>query len=125
MLRMNDAPTWVERTCRIAKSWRIGAESVREHFQRAAPDLSDEPSFLAAVRGHLRSQPELVHAWQSYVDDKRGTPSPYLDLRSAEVGWMNTRGKREDISRHDDEFDAAAQFIWREANWVLTRQRVT
>lgn len=94
-------------------------------FNGLLPILSDEPSFLAAVRGHLRSQPELVHAWQSYVDDKRGTPSPYLDLRSAEVGWMNTRGKREDISRHDDEFDAAAQFIWREAGWVLTRQRVT
>ncbi len=93
---------WVDATCTIAESWRTSGLSIREHFQRAAPDLGDEADFVAVVSRHLRSQPELTQAWQGYVDDKRGTPSPYLDLLSTEVGWMNTEGQREDVSRYDD-----------------------
>ncbi len=120
----DDGPLWVEAICRIAKSWRSGGLSVREHFQRAAPDMGDKTHFVAVVRRYLRSQPELAHAWQDYVNDKRGTPSPYIDLRTNEVGWMNTQGQREDVSRYQDAIDATAQFIWREANWVLLRQQV-
>lgn len=124
MRTMNDAATSVVHTCRLTEVWRTGGLSIKEHFAQAAPDLNDRANFLASVRDYLSERPELVHTWQGYVDDKRGTPSPYLDLRSTEVGWMNTRGRREDVSQYDDALEAVAQFIWREANWVLLRQRV-
>jgi hypothetical protein len=73
----------------------------------------------------LLERTDLVSAWQSYSEDKRWSPSPYLaDL---EVGFFRTYGRRceaLDITIHADRAESVADFISREANWVLTRRRV-
>lgn len=114
---MGDEPGWVDQLCGIAAEWREGTLSIRERFERAAPDL-DDPAILDYLRRRLGRDSDLVDAWQSYSDDKRSSPSPYLD--GLEVGFYDAG--RGDVSRHDHPVDACADFIHREARWVLARQ---
>ena len=117
-------PDWLEPLCQIASEYRAGDASIRELFQRAAPDVED-PRFVEMVAARLRSEPGLVTLWQQYSHDKRGTPSPYLE--GMEVGFVEvadgqvqTRG----IARFDAAVEACSVFIWREAVWVLQRREV-
>ena len=104
----------------IARRWREPGSTVRGLFSEADPDLSDQSSFVRLVRAHLERDPELVRAWQSYSWDKRGSPSPYLD--EGQVGFFD--GERRDVAEYDDPAAACADFLFREATWVLRRERV-
>jgi hypothetical protein len=71
-----------------------------------------------AVEQRLRRDAGLVEAWQGYSWDKRTSPSPYLD--GVEVGFYD--GGRRDVATHRDEASACADFLFREASWVLNRR---
>ncbi len=117
-------PSWLEPLCQIALLYRAGELSVRELFQRAAPNLA-EPEFVELVAQGLEEAPELVAAWQQYSHDKRGTPSPYLE--GTEVGFVEVldgRVQTRNIRRFDSTLDACSEFILREALWVLERREV-
>lgn len=116
-------PGWLERLCRIAVDSKASSASIRELFTRAAPNLED-PQFVERIRGRLAEEPGLIEAWQQYSYAKRGTPSPYLD--GLEVGFAEmVDGKLEtrDVRRRSSRTEACADFIRREALWVLQRQQ--
>jgi hypothetical protein len=73
------------------------------------------------VREVLEREPQLVDAWHNYSYDKRSTPSLYLD--GTEVGFYDTEPGRSDVNTYDDALAACAEFICREAAWVLHRTR--
>jgi hypothetical protein len=52
-------PSWVERTARICEVWSGGERSIREHFEAANPDLSNQRSFIEVVSSYLREHPDL------------------------------------------------------------------
>ncbi len=93
-------------------------------FQAAAPPLDDEDPFRAVVLEELRRRPELIEQWVHYSLDKRSVPSPYIvdgDGREAtiwEVGIYDIGGAY-DVVRYTDGSAACADFLYREATWVL------
>jgi hypothetical protein len=115
-----EEPHWVESLCSIASRWKQPGTTILGLFREAAPDLSEPPSFDRLVKARLGHATMLVDAWQNYSWDKRTTPSPYLD--GLEVGFYDAG--RHDVVEHRDRVDACADFIHREANWVLRRERV-
>lgn len=113
------APDWVEPLCRIAFDFTSSSLSIRDLFTQAAPDLND-PKFVEQVLTRLQEQPDLVQAWQQYSYDKRGTPSPFLD--GSKVGFAEVLEERllvRDVHTHKSAAEACAEFICREALWVL------
>jgi hypothetical protein len=119
---------WVEQLCAIASIWKRVDASIMQLFEAAAPDLSERSEFLAAVTEWLRKHPGLVEQWYGYSLDKRGSPSPYLEADRTgvplEVGFYDTTLGRLDVTHHVDTTEACADFIYREASWVLRRERV-
>ena len=118
---IGDAPGWVEPLCRIAQQWRTSGLSIREHFEAVQPNLGDGTRAVGMIRQQLSQAPDLIEAWQQYSWDKRTTPGHYLD--GLEVGFFTTDGLREDVQLHDEPADACADFVYREAVWVLDRHR--
>lgn len=115
--------SWVEHTSRICEVWRDGEQSIRDHFQAAGPDLSDQQAFTDAIAFYLNAHHGLCDRWQHYVDDKRWTPSPLLDLRGPTTAWMTTKGQRFCHRAFDSAVAACSHFLWMEANWVLRQAR--
>lgn len=113
----DDSPVWIAPLCRIPQEWKLGdgAVRLREHFERASPDLSNVDRAKALIRHHLADEPALAEAWQTYSYDKRTKPRAYLD--DCEVGYFD--GKRHDFVRYDSRLDACADYIVREARSVL------
>jgi hypothetical protein len=89
--------------------------TIRRLFEEARPDLSDRRVFEALLTARLAGDPDLIEAWQGYSWDKRSSPSPYLD--GLEVGFFDH--DRRDVVRHSDRAMACADFVFREASWVL------
>lgn len=117
-------PAWLEPLRRIPREYRGGTLSVRQLFARAAAATRDS-GFLSLIRSRLSSDPDLIRAWQEYSHDKRTAPSPYLE--KCEVGFAEiVDGKLSliDIRRYENPVDACADFIYREAVWVLEGRRV-
>jgi len=117
------APEWVEPLCQIALNWKKGDRSIVQHFGNASPDLSDK-RFPALVRAYLSHHPALINAWQGYSEDKRTSPSPYLDGRT--VGFfevLDGKVRHRDVRRYRDRASACADFIFREALWVLAKRQ--
>ena len=113
------APLWVEPLCLIPVKYPSSGVSVRELFRRAAPDLN-EPRLVEEVLTRLRLHPNLVQAWQQYSYAKRGTPSPFLD--GVKVGFAEVLDEKlviRDVHTHASPAEACAEFVWREALWVL------
>nr|WP_062331569.1 hypothetical protein [Herbidospora sakaeratensis] len=110
---------WVNALCDIPLA--VGEVPVAVQMAPARPHLSDRDAFLAAVRRRLDARPELVGAWQGYSFDKRTGAGPYLDLRpgSCRVGFYDDGFH--DVTVHADAAGACADFIHREAVWVLGR----
>jgi hypothetical protein len=116
-------PPWLESLCRIPLSSRRSSLSIHDLFERAGPDLGN-PRFVALVRAQLSKDPALVRAWQEYSYDKRGSPSPYMD--GTEVGFFEVddgRTRSVDVRHYDNPVDACADFVFREAVWVLEKRR--
>ena len=86
-MAIDEPPSWVEPLCHIAQNWKTGDRSIRQHFERASPDLSDAARATALIRHQLAAEPALAEAWQTYSYDKRSSPSPYLD--DCEVGYFD------------------------------------
>jgi hypothetical protein len=117
--------SWAERTSRICEVWCKDERSIRDLFQAADPDLSDQQAFTDTISSYLSEHPPLCDRWQDYVNDKRSTPSPLLDLRGPTTGWMTERGEREDVHDFSTIHAATAHFLWMESNWVLAHRRVS
>ena len=115
-------PSWLEPLCQIARVWKTRDASVRDLFTGAAPDLSDGASFTTFVYARLRSSHELLDAWQGYSWDKRTAPSPYIN--GTEVGFFDGT-RKEDMRIHENAAEACADFIYREAVWVIEGRRAT
>jgi hypothetical protein len=120
---------WVEEICRLAVLWRSSEKSLRELSAPALPHIDDRAAFIAAISGWLREQPDLIGAWQAYCDDKRTGRSPYFYFDGAwKVGFYESSVKElaeryRDERLYADAVDACADFIYREALWVLGRER--
>lgn len=116
---------WAAYVCDIAVVWRNpGQVSIRDLFAPMRPHLRDKIVFLDAVTDELRRRPELVERWQHYSWDKRSSPSPYLcaedDPPSTGFYDGTTRARRTRV--FNDAIGACADFILREAAWVLLRE---
>lgn len=107
-----------EDLARVPHSIRTSGNSIRAEFEANAPNLDDLESLRGAVREVLESDPLLVDAWQTYSYDKRSSPSPYLD--GTQVGFFDTDTGRSGVDTYDDPLAACAEFICREAAWVLS-----
>ena len=115
---------WVEATCGLPLVFRTGESSIRQLFQPALANLDDRATFLAAVSAWLREQPDLIKAWEAYCEDKRTGRGPYFVLNSLAVGFYDSSseaaaGRYEDERLHTDAAKACADFIYREAAWVV------
>jgi hypothetical protein len=119
---------WVADVCRLPLAFRAvraGEGTVLALFEPATPHLADREGFLAAVTEFIRSNPELTEAWVGYSEDKRTGSGPYVlrrDEGAREVGFFEHG--YQDVRRHHDEAEAVADFIYREAAWVLKDRRV-
>jgi len=100
--------------------WGTGSLSARAHFERAAPDLSDVDALRAELRAEFESDPQLVERWQTYCSDRRGSPAPAM--KACKV-WHYGEGATDEVV-HDDRASACADYVIREAVWVLERRRV-
>ena len=120
---------WVEKLCAIAFRWKTGNASIRMLFEAASPELTNRDEFLGAVAGWLRQHPELIDEWYGYAVDKRVDRGPYFKFGDeggcAEVGFYDPDRGYLDVMHHSDPADACADFLWREANWILRRERVS
>lgn len=116
----SSAPMWVESLCRIpSEYYEPGAMSIRDLFSQASPEV-DNPRFVKLVRTYLEHRPDLLHAWQQYSYDKRGTPSPFLDgLKVGFVSVIDGKQVVRDVRIYESAVEACAQFIRRESSWVL------
>jgi hypothetical protein len=119
---------WAEAVCGLALFFRTGDKSIRQLFEPAWPHLDDRDAFLAVVSERLRQYPGLIDAWVGYCEDKRTDRGPYLRVNLVEVGFHDSSvreiGAQHQVVRlHRDPVAACADFIYREAVWVLTGVR--
>lgn len=112
----------------IAAVWRTTGASIRESFLSVDPDLTERTSFLDAVASWLRARPDIIERWLGYSDDKRCSPSPYFRFRGGrdehamyEVGTFDAHEGYLDVRQYADAAAACADFLYREATWVLRR----
>jgi|SRR5262245_24533132 len=110
---------WVEAICGLALVFRTGEKSIQQLFEPALIHLDDRDVFLAAVSKRLREQPRLIDAWQEYSWAKRTGRGPYFEQTSLEVGFYDKSSGHQDVHLHAHAVDACADFILREATWVL------
>ena len=110
---------WVEAICDLALVFRTGEKSIQQLFEPALIHLDDRAAFLAAVSERLRERPRLIDAWQEYSWAKRTGRGPYFEQTLLEVGFYDKSSGRHDVRLHADPAEACADFICREATWVL------
>jgi len=118
---------WVARLCSVASMRATADLSISELFQVAAPELGDRAVFLSSTTRWLRDHPALVEDWQAYSDDRRASPAPYLHLEDPPtphaVGFYKTDGAV-DVAHYRDAAHACADYLYREACWILRREQV-
>lgn len=115
---------WVEAICGLPLVFRTGDKSIRQHFEPASPHLDHRDTFLAVISARLRRHPDLINAWVEYCDDKRTDRGPSLRQNPMEVGFYDSSvrekvERHQAVRRHSDPVAACADFIYREAAWVL------
>jgi hypothetical protein len=69
----------------------------------------------------LEVRPDLVELWQGWSQDKRWSPSPYLD--GLEVGHYDSG--RQHVRTHPTPAAACADFVLAEVRWIVERRVVT
>lgn len=116
---------WVGSLCRLPLTFRGGEETILELFELARPYLNDQPGFLASATAQLLADVHLVDAWQRYSADKRTSKGPYFGREGEpfEVGFHDAGFH--DVRICTDPAVACADFIYREAAWVLTGVRAS
>lgn len=117
---------WATQVCHLPTAFHESGSSIREMFQPAAAHLDDRAGFVQAVSAWLREEPALIDVWLTYSADKR-THGPFIsqDSPAVEVGFYDPESGRGDITKHSDPIEACADYIYREAAWVLRRKRVS
>jgi hypothetical protein len=117
---------WAAQVCHLPTAFREGGSSIRELFEPAAAHLDDRGGFVQAVSAWLREEPALIDVWLTYSADKRAH-GPFLsqDSPAVEVGFYDPESGRRDITRHSGPIEACADYIYREAAWVLRKERVS
>lgn len=98
--------------------------SLLDCFREAAPDLAD-PRLREKLVRVLRRHPELVEVWDGYSADKRTDAGPYLE--GCATAFFDSRGdwpQRRLVRKFGAPAEAAADFIYREACWVLEHREV-
>jgi hypothetical protein len=110
-------PAWADRVCCVPRDF-LGDQTIIGLFREASPDLSDRQRFIELVSSYLNLHQELIETWQNYSYDKRLSPSPYLDR--TEVGFYS--GGHRNVQHYEKTLDAGADFMHREATWVLERR---
>jgi hypothetical protein len=91
--------------------------------------LDDPRAFQEAVAAELRAHTELIEHWITYSADKRTSRGPYLCGRIRndsryEVGFYDTNQGQLDQVSYDDAVSACADFLHRQAAFVLRGERV-
>jgi len=94
--------------------------TIRDLFEDVITVPVDVAGLRSAIAATVSEDDQRIEAWQRYSSGKRGSPSPYLD--GLEVGFYDA-GKRH-VTRHAAKAVACADFISREAAWVLERREV-
>ena len=95
--------------------------SIRDHFERANPTLSNKQRAIERIDRFLRQEPELVNCWHRYLQDQRATPLPWFDAETAQVGMVNTKGEVEGVRNLGDSSAACAEYVYLLTCWVLAR----
>lgn len=117
--------SWAEDVCRIPQTFKQGDVTVRALFEATAADrIHDRDAFVSAVIARLEQSPDLIDIWLRYCQDKRGSGGPYFiaDAGSIEVGRLTQDGSHQEIDQYSSPVDACADFIYREAVWVIQRK---
>lgn len=116
---------WVGALCRLPLTFRAGGATIMKLFEPARPCLTDRSGFLNAVTDQLRTDVHLIDAWHGYSLNKRTSRGPYFGHQAEplEVGFYDSGFH--DVQIHADPAAACADFIYREAVWVLTRERMS
>lgn len=122
----------LEELCSIAVRYAHSDKSIRQLFESAVRTPVPRSEFIDALVEWFGRHPDDVNHWLNYSEDKRSSPTPYVLRPSArderqlyEVGFYDPDLGYTDISRYPDGAHAVADFLHREVNWVLRRQRVT
>jgi len=122
---MTDDEVWT-RFADLARTWRIpGWEvSIRDAFEAVGVPLDDPDHARAAVRSALAGRPWLVVGWSDYCEDRRGSPAPLID--GTVVAFLDPaqHPSRLDVVEHADAASATADYVVREAFWVLASRRI-
>lgn len=111
-----DPSTLVERVCNLPIDFAMGDISliqlVRQSGYLEAPDLLASPTLQA----HLRSNPELLHAWLQLSADNRSSPAWYFVSAHESPRHKHSSGYVVGFSEggeqlFDDPVDACANYI--------------
>lgn len=108
----------------IAERWPWPG-SILDEFRAPGVPLDDPDGARLIVLEHLRRHPMLVAHWDRYLGDRRSSPSPAFSQDRTYVFDPSTRPMESDVVHHVDAASACADYVVREAFWVLARQRVT
>jgi len=114
---------WVEDVCRIPEGFNERLLTRRSLFSVAVDHLGDRVEFVAVVANQLERTPHLVDAWRWYSLDRRGSGGPYFgtEANPLEVGRYRADDGASEAVQHLSAADACADFIYREAVWVIRR----
>jgi hypothetical protein len=120
---------WVKQLCELPLSYRHGHHTIVALLAPAAAHLEDRSGFLAAVTAWMQAHRYLIKEWWHYSEDKRSSGPYFSDHVGARydplvVGFLQADGSRCDETHHTDDVAACADFIYREASWVVHQQRV-
>lgn len=104
----------------IPNRFSTSGRTLRDLFAEAATAPVDVESIRRLAQERIAADGTIIDAWQQYSYDKRSSPSPYLDGR--EVGFYD--GGRRHVTQHPNAAAACADFVAREAAWVIERRVV-
>lgn len=114
------------RCAALAARWRSPgwSGSIREEFGSFGLALDDPPSARSAVRSALALRPGLVADWRAYGADRRGAPAPAISGTTVSSFQPDASPPEVDVVHHVDEVAAVADYVVREAFWVLAGRRI-
>ena len=115
-----------ERFARVARRWGTTAwtGSISDEFHAPGVPLDDPEQAQVIVRSYLRRHPALVAHWARYLGDRRSSPSPVFTQERTYFFDPTSDPMETEVVHHPDAASACADYVVREAFWVLERRRV-